>query len=116
MKILVCGGRDYDDWDTLDRVLTTWYEAQGVEVTLIHGGARGADQMAGNWALVNSVPTEVYYPAWDEYGRAAGIIRNTEMLEQGKPDLVFAFPGGRGTAHMVKIAKQAGIEVIEING
>jgi hypothetical protein len=46
----------------------------------------------------------------------AGPIRKQQMLDEGKPDLVVAFPGGRGTAHMVRIARAAGIEVIEASG
>ncbi|MEM9912925.1 MAG: hypothetical protein AAF922_19365 [Pseudomonadota bacterium] len=46
-------------------------------------------------------------------GRAAGPIRNKEMLDEGCPDLVVAFPGGRGTANMVKQAQAAGVEVLD---
>jgi len=51
---------------------------------------------------------------WDKFGRRAGPLRNEQMLREGKPDVVVAFPGGRGTAHMVRIAKEAGIDVLEI--
>ena len=55
------------------------------------------------------------YPAdWDTHGRGAGPIRNKQMLEEGKPDLVIAFPGGKGTANMIGQAKEAGIPVREI--
>jgi hypothetical protein len=55
------------------------------------------------------------FPAqWDRYGEAAGPIRNAWMLEFGKPDLVVAFPGGRGTADMISKARKAGIEVCEV--
>ena len=52
------------------------------------------------------------YPAnWKKHGRAAGPIRNKQMLEEAKPDLVIAFPGGAGTANMVKQAREAGVKV-----
>jgi hypothetical protein len=51
---------------------------------------------------------------WAGLGRKAGPIRNEQMLSEGQPHLVVAFPGGRGTAHMVGIARAAGVEVIEI--
>lgn len=51
---------------------------------------------------------------WHTHGRAAGPIRNRRMIEEGKPDLVVAFPGGRGTANMVNQARAAGIEVREV--
>jgi len=50
---------------------------------------------------------------WAELGRKAGPIRNQQMLDEGKPNLVVAFPGGRGTADIVRRARAAGIEVVE---
>ena len=47
---------------------------------------------------------------WKKYGKKAGPLRNQQMLEEGKPDLVVAFPGGNGTADMVRRAKKANIE------
>jgi hypothetical protein len=78
---------------------------------IIHGGARGADSMAGEFANETGIE-EIVFPAdWKMYGRRAGPIRNQQMLDEGKPDLVVAFPGGRGTADMVGRARTAGIEV-----
>ena len=52
------------------------------------------------------------FPAdWKTYGRAAGPLRNARMIAEGKPDLVLAFPGGRGTADMTRKARAAGVEV-----
>ena len=53
----------------------------------------------------NGVVVEEFKADWDKFGRAAGPIRNAQMLREGKPDLVVAFPGGRGTANMVAQAK-----------
>lgn len=124
MRILVCGGRDYEDYDTVRKTLdgllppakdddmNTWLPPKGT--VIIQGGASGADSLAVDWAVVNWVPFEEYKADWETHGKAAGPIRNKEMLEKGKPDVVVAFPGGRGTAHMVKIAKEAGVKVIEV--
>jgi len=84
------------------------------DLVLIHGGARGADRAADEWAVVSWVVVEEYKADWKNDGRAAGPIRNQRMLDLGKPDLVIAFPGGRGTADMVKRARKAGVEVMEI--
>lgn len=80
---------------------------------VIQGGARGADALAAKWADHNGVPLVTYPPLWSR-GRKAGPERNAFMLMDSRPDLVIAFPGGRGTADMVSRAKAAGIEVIEI--
>lgn len=123
MKVLVCGGRDYNDYDRVRSVLDSVCDEFGLwdegtflpeDITIIHGGARGADRLADEWAMANWVPIEEYKAEWDKYGKSAGHRRNQEMLDKAKPDLVIAFPGGRGTADMVRRAKEAGIEVREI--
>lgn len=81
---------------------------------IIAGKAKGADSGAVDWAVVNWVSFKEYPADWSKYGKRAGYIRNKQMLEEGKPDLVIAFPGGRGTAMMVDLAKKAGVEVIEV--
>jgi ABC-type sugar transport system substrate-binding protein len=80
---------------------------------LINGGCHGADQLARNWAKKFGVTQETYPADWSK-GRIAGPIRNQEMIDRGKPDLVIAFPGGKGTADMVRRAREAGIPVQEV--
>ena len=86
---------------------------------IIEGGAKGADTLAWKWArhfLGKGSEYSVQFRArWDMHGKAAGPIRNKQMLDEGKPDLVISFPGGRGTANMIKQAKAAGVEVMEVN-
>jgi len=81
---------------------------------VIEGDARGADRIAGYWARKNRIENLKYPADWDKIGRRAGLARNRQMLREGKPDVVVAFPGGSGTAHMVRIEKEAGVEVIEV--
>lgn len=133
MRVLVCGGRDFGEvpvgcpaesrhhyekiahgqrrllFDTLDALKVD----RGVSV-IIHGAARGADLEAGYWARRQMIAEEPYRADWKRDGKAAGPIRNQRMIEEGKPDLVVAFPGGRGTADMVRRARLAGLEVIEV--
>lgn len=111
MRILVCGGRDFNDQALFDRVMAPY---KSPDTVIIQGNAKGADSMAYWWALVNAGEEEHYQADWENEGKRAGILRNIRMLKEGKPDLVIAFPGGKGTAHMVRIAKKAGVEVIEV--
>lgn len=116
-RILVCGGRDYRNHLHLSQVMSeasSEFGSKDDPVTVIHGGARGADDLAGQWAELNDLAVEVYPANWKADGKAAGPIRNSRMLTDGKPDLVIAFPGGRGTADMISKAKRAGILVREI--
>lgn len=105
-RVLVCGGRYFDDYSFLASELDSLSPS-----VVIHGGARGADTLAHRWAQNHCVPIERYPADWDRYGRAAGPIRNVEMLAKSQPDVVLAFPGGDGTAHMVKIARALGVKV-----
>lgn len=108
--VLVCGGRDYNDQATVNNVLDGLHGDFGID-TIIHGAARGADTCAAVWADIRLV-TAIAFPAdWEKHGRAAGPIRNRQMLDSADVDLVVAFPGGRGTAHMIKLARERGIDV-----
>lgn len=114
MRVLVCGGRDYCDKDRLHAVLDRLHELRDIGI-VIEGNARGADRMAGYWAKKKRLTNLKFTAEWSKYGKAAGSIRNQKMLTEGLPDLVVAFPGGRGTADMVRRAKSAGVEVLEIS-
>lgn len=108
-KILVCGGRDYTDTMKITKVLADLTQEFG-KCVIIHGGARGADSLAAGIARKFGW-WEWRCPAdWDKHGYSAGPIRNKEMVELAQPDLVVAFPGGKGTAHMVNYAKSHGLE------
>lgn len=112
MRVLVCGGRDYKDAMAVFGVLDGLHRKHTV-TAIIHGNAKGADELADEWAA-GKVETLTFTPLWKEHGNAAGPLRNQKMLEEGKPDLVVAFPGKRGTADMVRRAKRAGIPLMEI--
>jgi len=106
MRVLICGGRDFSDRELMHGLLD---RLKPVIDVLIHGGAPGADIMAAEWAIHNDIATSSFPAAWAQHGRAAGPIRNRQMLTEGKPDVVFAFPGGRGTENMVRQALNAHI-------
>lgn len=110
MRLLVTGGRNFADRDVLFATLDRLHAEHGFTL-LIHGDARGADRLAGEWAQERGVPILACPLDRKRYGRGAGPKRNRQMLGQD-PDLVVAFPGGSGTSHMVIIAEEAGVKVI----
>lgn len=112
-KLLVCGGRDFNDYAKVKFVLDKVHTEKKFISLIINGAASGADALSTRWALANSVPVMEFPAAWDVYGLSAGPIRNAEMLRSGRPDGVIAFAGGRGTANMVNLAMDAGIVVQE---
>jgi hypothetical protein len=110
MKVLVCGGRDFKDHKWLFAELDAIHTKTPITL-LVNGGAWGADDLASKWAISHRVPYEVHLANWNKFGKAAGPIRNAEMLRKAVPDLVVAFPGGVGTADMIVRAIAAKVEV-----
>lgn len=135
LRVLVCGGRtfgvvtEFDDFGdpTPADDARAWREHmelvfaleqikadKGISV-VIHGYAQGADSLARIW--VEGTNGEVLHAPfradWRTHGKAAGPIRNQRMIDEGKPDLVVAFPGGKGTADMVRRAAAAGLPVVD---
>lgn len=113
MRVLVCGSRYFNDYELLEKVLDEYSIS-----TIIEGEARGADRLSRLYASRHEIPYQAFPAEWNKYGRAAGPIRNTQMVVEGKPDFVIAFrgPNSRGTQNMINQARKAGIEtkVIEI--
>jgi hypothetical protein len=109
--VLVCGGRDYSDKAHIDWVLGDFHSRRPIAL-LLTGDAHGADHWARSWAKASNVPFKVFRAEWRLHGRAAGPIRNEQMLTEGRPNLIIAFPGGRSTASMVRIAHDAGVSTM----
>ncbi len=119
MKVLVCGGRDFRNERRLVHELDSILNTIGIEL-LIHGDAPGADRMAGRWAQRRGITVRAFPANWFPNGKdggrddKAGFKRNQQMLDEGKPDFVVAFPGFAGTNDMMERAKAAGLRVIEV--
>lgn len=118
-RVIVCGGRDYNDRETLFFELDCLSKEHGKFEVLIHGDQTGADTLAGEWARLVGVKVIACPANWLDHGIKAGPIRNRFMLSEHRPDLVIAFPGDKGTKNMVSQAsspkyRRAGVEVIKI--
>lgn len=113
MIALVCGGRDYDAALAMHAFLDAFHAETPISL-LVQGDARGADRMAATWAASRGVHYAAVPALWNRYGNAAGPRRNAAMLLL-RPEVVIAFPGGSGTADMVKQAKAAGVPVLEVS-
>lgn len=114
IRILITGSRNWTDKKKVLYALVDQVMYKKEDVVFIHGGCpTGADAIAGEWIDVMGVKTEVYPADWDKHGRAAGPIRNQQMVDLGA-DVCLAFPLGesRGTRHCMKAAEKAGIKVI----
>jgi hypothetical protein len=111
MRVLVCGGRHYDDDDAVQHELIGFHWRIPITV-IIHGGVAGAGAIAEAWARRNRVAVVRYPPNWERLGKRAEKLRNDFMLVDSRPDYVIAFPGGRNTADLVAKALAAGIQVL----
>lgn len=108
MRVIVAGTRTITDAALVVRAL----ERSGFDVaTLIHGGARGVDELAGEWAATRGIPTEIYRADWFAYGKAAGPMRNRRMAEVGEA-LVAVWDGvSPGTYDMIRQATDRGLKI-----
>ena len=113
MRVLVCGGRDYGDKAALYAKLDALHAARAI-TCIISGMAAGADSLAISWASKHSIAYVLFRADWKKFGRLAGPTRNKQMLVEGKPDLVVAFQGGRGTVDMVERTRKANVELITV--
>jgi hypothetical protein len=113
LRILVCGSRDYDDYDEMEKTLRDFLNSDTI---FIQGGAPGADTLMKLIAKNNAVHCAEVAAYWHIFGGGAGPLRNGAMLGL-EPQIVFAFYTdklkSKGTANMVKQAKKAGIRVVE---
>lgn len=107
-RILVCGGRNFEDRRALDAYLDSLPFSVDLVIT---GGARGADTLADEWAQRRGKARAIFPANWDGEGKSAGHRRNARMLEIGKPHRVIAFRGGTGTHNMIERARKHGIRV-----
>lgn len=146
MRVLICGSRDWKDEHAIGSVLEGLYTSAVQffeDLTIIEGCSRGADWFAhhffdgpceGGHASDNKVKHEHFPADWKTHGKAAGPFRNQQMLEEGKPDVVWAFkdrfdwhfvlfgkPGAgfesssHGTEDMVRRAKPAGVPIYVVS-
>ncbi len=111
--VLICGDRNWTDRERIARAISDLPR----DACVLHGGARGADTIAGDEAIRQGLDVEAVAAEWRRYGRAAGPIRNQRMLMKA-PDLVLYandnLAESKGTKDMVSRAKAAGIEVRRI--
>ena len=125
MTVLVCGGRKYSDAARVASVLGKIHGKTPI-TRIVHGNAGevdpvllrdvGADRLAGIWAVARGIDVHPYPAHWDRFGKAAGPMRNQEMVDAERPQLVVAFPGGKGTADMIARAQRSRVPVQFVEG
>jgi ribA/ribD-fused uncharacterized protein len=119
MRLLVSGGRDFDDVDFIVKHMNRLHKSR-IITSVVYGTARGVDTICGFWAYELEGVEPIPVPAeWHDqngnFDRGAGHKRNQRMLDEFRPDALFAFPGGKGTADMVRRATKVLPEIWQSN-
>jgi hypothetical protein len=119
ISVIVCGSRDtmyHKDPFYREQIFYTLDKCREIyNFDLVAtGGQTGIDTCAKEWADRHSIENRQYYADWQQWGKAAGPIRNKKMLEEIQPKLVLAFPGGLGTSSMKALARAIKCPVIEL--
>lgn len=113
IKVVVAGGRDFNDYELLDKTLVEILKQKGKpsEIEIVCGGARGADALGEKFAKKRKCKIK-YFPAdWDRFGKSAGYRRNAEMADHSDVLVAYWDQKSRGTMHMIDLAKKKGLEV-----
>lgn len=106
MRVIVAGGRNYNDYENVKKNLDALFKNLNKEkLIIISGGAPGADEMGERYAKENGYKLERFPADWKRFGNAAGPIRNRQMAQVGNACVCFD-TGGRGTADMIRVAKE----------
>lgn len=113
-KLLVSGSRTITDrakvFQALDFMISEML--MGDEVTIIEGGAKGVDSLARLYAIERKIPYEEHPADWDKNGRAAGYVRNVEMVKEADVALIIWDGKSKGTAHAMKICEKKGVKYL----
>jgi hypothetical protein len=104
----------YADRNRIFEVLSELHRERGIEV-ILHGAASGADLLSVAWADKNGLRAIGFPANWGKDGKLAAQKRNQRIMSEGRPHLLLAFPGGKGTAEMIRLAKAERLDVIEVS-
>ncbi len=123
VKILICGGRHFNEYDVFSKTVNSVLndlEIHQDQIELVSGGCEGTDKMAERYAEENSISISVFNADWKRYGRAAGPIRNRQMIDYIKDSdhsYVIAFTSDRtkGTRNTIELASKNSIEVFQFD-
>ena len=107
MNLAIVGSRTFNDYELLKKETDIFIKENSTIITcVVSGGAKGADSLGERYAREYNIPTKIFYPNWDLYGKKAGYLRNIDIVKNA--DLVIAFWDGvsTGTKSSIKLAKE----------
>ena len=108
MYLAIVGGRDFNDYDSFKKIVEEYFETIGIPIHIISGGAKGVDTMAETYALEKKIPTVIFHPEWHIYGKKAGILRNTDIINASTHVLALPTANSKGTYDSISKARKLG--------
>ena len=110
MKVGVIGSSTFNDYEKLKEVLNKLNIS-----LLVSGGANGADKLGERYANENNIPTKIFLPDWEKYGKRAGFIRNSDIINES--ELVVAFWDGfsKGCEDSLKKAEKLNKKILIVS-
>ena len=110
MRVAVIGSRGFNDYDKVIKTLSK------IKITeIVSGGAIGADKLGERYAIENGIPTKIFLPEWEKYGKSAGFKRNTQIIEEAEFIVAFWDMESNGTRDSIQKAEKQGKKVLIIN-
>jgi hypothetical protein len=111
MRLAVVGSHDFHDYSRLKHTLDNMENIS----MLLSGGAKGADSLAEIYAREKNIELKRLVPDWSTYGRAAGMIRNKDIVAEAEQVVAFWDGKSKGTKHSIELAKKIGVPVLVVN-
>lgn len=107
MKVIIAGSRHIDDYNLVAQAI----DDSGFSITeVVSGCCRGVDKLGESWARSHGIPIEHYPADWQNFGKAAGPVRNRGMAQYADALIAILAPGSKGTADMIRQAKIYGLK------
>ena len=103
MRLAIIGSRSFNDYNLVNQTLSP-YKSKITKV--ISGGARGADKLGEYWAIENKIDKLIFYADWDKHGKAAGFIRNKDIIDNCDCCIAFWDGKSKGTAHSISLCEK----------
>lgn len=111
MRLIIAGGRDFNDYDVVLHHMNLWLADHQPPTEIICGGARGADELGKWWAFAHRIRVIEFPADWKQFGRKAGPVRNDQMARYANALLAFWDGESKGTANMIEVAARRGLMV-----
>lgn len=110
-KVIIAGGRDFNDYETLKQTCDFYLSQTQKRITIISGKAKGADTLGERYAQERGFKISAYPADWDQFGKSAGFIRNKQMAEEADALIAFWDGASKGTASMIDLANKKNLIV-----